>query len=88
MALLHIKEIFNEQQRITLKVDGRLDDSSIPALDDICKRHLRDGRQVYIVLEGLYHINREGRKYLKSINKKVILEKIPEFIQLNDTNSD
>ena len=84
MALLHIKEIFNEKQRVTLKVDGRLDDSSIPTLDDVCKRHIGDGRKVYIVLEGLYHINREGREFLEAIKDKVILEKIPSFIKLND----
>ena len=59
MALFHIKEIFSDDQSILLQADGRLDESSIPILNDICQRHLREGREVILNMEGLYHISRE-----------------------------
>jgi len=82
MALFHIKEIFNDDQSITLQADGRLDDSSIPILNDVCQRHLRDGRKVILNTEGLHHISREGRNFLDAMKDKVILEKLPSFIRL------
>ena len=82
MAFIHIKEIISEEQRVTLKVDGRLDDSSISTLDDVCKRHIGDGRTVVLNIEGLYHISREGRNFLDGMKDHIIFEKLPSFIKL------
>ena len=82
LTLIHIKETFNNDKSITLYVDGRLDDDSIPALDDICQRHLLDGRKIIIDIAGLYHISREGRGFLDSIKNRITLEKIPSFMKL------
>lgn len=81
--MIHIKETVNDDNSITLYVDGRLDDSSIPTLKNICQLHLLDGRKIILDIEGLYHISREGRGFLNSIKDRITLEKIPSFIKLN-----
>lgn len=82
LSLIHIKETVNDDQSITLNVDGRLDENSISTLNDICQLHLLDGRKIRLDIEGLYHISREGRGYLNSIKDRITLEKIPSFIKL------
>jgi hypothetical protein len=82
LALIHIKETFNDDKSITLRVDGRLDGSSIPTLNDICQRYLLDGLKIILDIEGLYHISREGRDFLDSIKERITLEKIPSFMKI------
>jgi hypothetical protein len=82
MSVIRITESLNSDKSIRLKVDGRLDDSSIPTLDEVCKHHFRDGRKVSLDLEGLYYISREGRDFLNMIKDRVKLMRIPSFINL------
>jgi anti-anti-sigma regulatory factor len=80
--LIRIKETFNKDKSITLHVDGRLDASSIPTLEDICRRHLEEGHKIILNAEGLYHISRKGKGFLDTIKDLITLEKIPSFLKI------
>ena len=82
MSLIHIKETFNDDGSTTIRVDGRLDSSSIPVLEKVCQCHLDKNCKVYVEVDGLSHISREGRGFLLRMRDKVTLEKVPQFIRL------
>ena len=56
---------------IDMCVDGALDCESIPILEKICQVHLQEEKRVILHIEGLSHISREGREFLKKISGKI-----------------
>ena len=80
--MIHIKENFPEHDLVTIKVDGILDQGAIPVLEDVCERHLQAEKEVFLNLEEVVHITREGREFLRELAKKVRIHNLPEFIKL------
>lgn len=84
MSLIYIKETRNDNNFITIRVDGGLNVASIPILEEVCQRHLDSGRKVCLNIGGLYHISREGKDFLMRMQGKVTLEETPAYIRLED----
>ncbi len=82
MSLIYIDEEFNEDHAVAIQVDGELDVDSIPLLQDVCERHLKNKLYVTLNLKGLLNISREGRDYLEKIRNKVTITNPPLFLDL------
>ena len=76
MSTIHIKETLNDNQTVTIRVDGRLDDESIVILKNVCEPYLLANTQIFLDLEGVYHIGRMGRDYLRDFRDKIKLENV------------
>ncbi len=70
--MVYIKEKLLKNNLVKVKVDGFLDYESIPVLDKVCQRHLRENRRVQLFLRDL-HVSWEGREFLKRLGDKFIL---------------
>ncbi len=68
--MIFVKEATNKNN-IDIRVDGILDDESIPILEKICQVHSQAEKRVMLHIEGLFHISREGRDFLKKISGKI-----------------
>jgi hypothetical protein len=81
--MVHIKETFLDGQSIKIKVDGILDESSVPLLEDLCCMHLREEKKVFVDLKSIVSICREGINLLQRMQEKVTFLNLPPFISLN-----
>jgi len=80
--MIHINETHSGWDTVLLGVDGVLDQRSVPVLEEVCHRHLREEKEIVLDLEGLLHITREGRKFLQEIEDRVGILNVPEFVKL------
>jgi hypothetical protein len=83
--MIYIKETFPDDKSVSIKVDGVLDDASIPILNNLCRLHLRDEKKICIDLKYLINICREGIDFLQQMQTKVELIDPPPFIKLKKT---
>ncbi len=82
MSTIHIKEAFEDDASVVIRIDGILDADSIPIVEEVCRRHLALGRKVLLEVEGLLHISRDGREFLRHIQDQVVIENAPQFVRL------
>jgi hypothetical protein len=80
--MIFIKEMPKENNTVDIRVDGILDSESIPILKRVCELHWEGEKTILLHLEGLLHISREGRDFLKKISKKIAVVEQPKFINL------
>ena len=80
--MIRIKENMLDKDTIAIEVDGVLDQMAIPVLKTVCDRNLFAERRVLLNLEGVLHITREGRGFLRGIEGKVQMANLPEFMKL------
>jgi hypothetical protein len=80
--MVHISEIINHDNSITIAVDGRLNRKSLTSLTDLCDRHLESNRKILLHLKGITHTDELGRKYIKSLKNRVEFLSVPEFLKL------
>jgi len=69
--VIYIKENYLGNKTVVIQVDGILDRESIPILRNIFTDHL--GEKVSLDLQGLLHISREGRTFLREFEGKITL---------------
>lgn len=82
MSTIHVREVFEDDVSVVIRIDGILDAESIPIVEEVCHRHLGLGRRVLLGVEGLLHISRDGREFLRQIQDQVIIENAPQFVRL------
>jgi len=82
--MIHIEETILDENTIAIKLEGILDQSTIPIIKNVCDRYLESRRTIHLDLEKLIHITREGRNFLNGIKQKVHLMHLPEFMQLEN----
>jgi hypothetical protein len=80
--MIYIKEVVPGDQTVVIKVDGVLDSESIPILKSVCDRHLTGGKKILLHLEGLLHISREGKDFLREIPEKIAIINLPQYTKL------
>jgi hypothetical protein len=78
--MLRIDENILEQDVVAIKVDGVLDQDAILILKNVCDRYLKEKKNVFLNLEGLVHISREGRNFIRDLQPNVNIENIPKFM--------
>jgi hypothetical protein len=83
--MIHIEETIIDQNTITIKLEGVLDHTAIPIIQSVFDRYRGSDLAIYLDLEGLIHITREGRNWLHGIKQNVSLTHLPEFMQLEDS---
>ena len=81
--MIHINETHSGWDTVLLEVEGVLDQRSVPVLEEVCHRHLKVEKKIVLDLEGLLHITREGRKFLREIEDRVGILNVPEFVKLS-----
>ncbi len=69
--MIYIKETFSRDDSVIIQVDGILDGESINVLREVCHRHLGSKKHVYLNLQGLIHILREGREFLREMQGEI-----------------
>ena len=84
LLMIYLKETQSGNSLVLIQVDGILDHESIPVVEKVCYRHLREKKEVRLSLEGLVHISREGRTFLQKMRQKIAIESLPEFMQSED----
>jgi len=88
MTLVRIHEMTEKDGSVRIRVDGNVDQNSLPALRELCEKHFREGKTVSISLQGLMHIDAMGRDFLLSICDKVQLLDMPAFLKLELSYAD
>ena len=78
--VIYIKETFHNNNLVVILVDGILDEESIQILKEVCYRHFQGGNKIELNLEGLIHISREGKDFLRDIWDKVSFVRYPDSI--------
>ena len=53
--MIHISETSNNDNSITIEVDGRLNRKSLASLKDVCDRHLKSNIKTLLHLKGITH---------------------------------
>jgi hypothetical protein len=86
--MIYIKETFPDERSVSIQVDGVLDSESVGLLSEVCEHHLDGKKQIRLKLEGLSHISREGRNFLKEINSRGIAIDFPQFLSLKGPADD
>lgn len=81
--MIHISEEFPDQHTVTIQIDGRLNRDSLPAFKRIFHRHLDNRKKIILQLEGLSHIDKEGRHFLKHFKDKITIANLAEFLKLD-----
>jgi len=80
--MIHISESSSDRHIVLLGVDGVLDQGSVPVLEETCRQHLKEGKEILLDLAGLLYITREGRKFLREIDGRIGVVNAPEFVKL------
>ncbi len=82
MPLFRITESDISHNSVVVVVDGTIDRNSLPILQKVCEKHFKQKKKIVISLQGLVHIDFEGRKHLMTIKDKVRFDGLPEFLKL------
>ncbi|MEW5913541.1 MAG: hypothetical protein AB1814_13355 [Thermodesulfobacteriota bacterium] len=70
MAIIHLQESFPDSSTVRIRVEGVLDPEALQVLEEVCGRHL-GLRLVWLEMEGVTHLSREARQFLKRIQPQV-----------------
>ena len=81
-SMIHINEMASGWNTVILGVDGVLDQGTVPVLEEVCYRYLKEEKEIVLDLEGLRYITREGRKFVQEIEDRVGIVNAPEFVNL------
>lgn len=82
-AMIHIEQTSLSEHNVMIKVGGVLDQDAVEVLKDVCNSNLARGNRVTVDFHSILHITREGRSFVKSIDKKVIVQRLPEFMTID-----
>jgi hypothetical protein len=80
--MIHISETINDDNSITIEVNGRLNRKSLASLQDVCGRHLKANKKIFIHLKGITHTDESSRGYIKDLEDQVDFLSVPEFLKL------
>ena len=80
--MIHISETTNDDNSITIEVDGRLNRKSLASLRDVCDRHFKSNKKILLHLKGITHTDESGREYIKNLKDRVEFLSVPEFLKL------
>ena len=83
MSLIRIEEFVRADGSVEIKVDGVLNRNSLNLFDKVCRLYLNKECNIVLNLDGMIHITREGRNYLKEIKNSVSFTDIPCFLKFN-----
>lgn len=70
--MILVKEKLMENNSIAIQVDGILDSETTPILREAFSRHLKEQKGIFLHMEGLLHVSREGRSFLREIGERII----------------
>jgi len=71
--MIYIKETFPQENDVEISPEGILDSESIQILRDVCDGHLQWGKKILLNLQGLIHISREGRDFLRDMARNNLI---------------
>lgn len=80
--MIHIKENHLDTHTVAIDVAGVLDHSAVPVLKEVCDRYPENKILTLLNLEGVSHVTREGRRFLQTLDGKVKIINLPEFIRM------
>ena len=83
MSMIRIEEIVKADGSVEIKVDGVLNRKSLNLLDKVCRLYLSKERKIVLNLNGMVHITREGRNYLRGIKNVVSFTERPCFLKFS-----
>jgi hypothetical protein len=81
--MIYIKEKFSDEHTVTIFVEGRVNQKSLPSLKDVCNRHLGEKRNILLNLRSLLDISRDGRDFLGEMRERITLVEVPHFLKLD-----
>lgn len=81
--MIRIEEIVRADGSVEIKVDGVLNRKSLNLLDNVCRLYLSKKRNIVLNLNGMIHITREGRNYLRGIKNVVSFTESPSFLKFS-----
>jgi len=81
--MIYIMEKFQNSLSVKIQVDGSLDAATLPILKDILERRRGKGKKVFLHIDGLTRISREGMNYLKEISKEARIIVHDDFLKLD-----
>jgi glycerol-3-phosphate responsive antiterminator len=82
--MIYIKESLQNDHSIKIQVDGILDEETMPILKNVFERHREAGNKVFLHIDGLIHITREGKNFLKELPENAIIVTHPQFVELEN----
>lgn len=82
--MIFIEETYPGDNRVVIQVEGQLTHETLPILKRVCQKHQQSlsEKDISIDLNGLTHIGRESKAYLREIREWVLLADLPEFLRL------
>jgi hypothetical protein len=80
--MIYISETYRDEKTVQIKVEGRLDRTSLPSLMDVCHHHLSAGKGVRLQLDGVIHITHEGKDFLRELRSRAELVGLPEYLMM------
>lgn len=80
--MIHIDRETLSDGSIVIKVDGRLNRETVEPLSELCERYLKNGKKVWLDIEGITHTDESGGKYIMSLRNRVKFLRVPEFLRL------
>ena len=80
--MIYIKKIKDGENSISFCLDGVIDEESIATVEDVCHPHI-GRKEIILDLEGISHITREGREFLRKLQNNITILNLPAFINLN-----
>ena len=84
--MIYIKESFEDDHSVRIRVDGVLDEESLRLLEDVCKQHLKASRKIRLDANEVLYSTRGGRDFLKEIQNKDIIrvDRQPKSLKATD----
>jgi len=81
--MIHIRENLVGEDEVHILVEGVLDQKSILILSDVCSQHLKTNKRVFLHLDGLLDICRQGVEFLRKSDPRIVIVDAPEFVRLS-----
>jgi hypothetical protein len=80
--MIYIKQTFADEGVVIIQVDGVLDRESLPAFKTTFYRYFGKCAKIVLSLEGLAHIDQEGKAFLRGFQDKVNITGLSEFLKM------
>jgi len=82
--MIFIEEKYPTDNRVVIQVEGQLTHETLPILREVCLKHQVSLPSVEVALDlnGLTHIGREAKVFLRELREWVLLVDLPEFLRL------
>lgn len=80
--MIYIKQTLANKGAVIIQVDGVLDHESLPAFKKTFYRYFGKCAKVVLSLEGLVHIDQEGKAFLREFQNKVNITGLSEFLKM------